>query len=220
MTRGIFTILAAASGCSVTQVQAGPITYTITTTATGTLGASPFTNAGVTLTLAGNTSAVMAGPGSLNNFLVNPGTATVNIAGLGTATLTGSIEILSTFNSLLSGQSAVVIGQLDNPGGTSVTGILWTFSPTFLGYQLQTPLGPVSGSGGVANQGPADGFFSTTAGNLQFAAGQGGGAGRSSFIAAAVPEPETQALAIIGLAAMIGTRLFKRSDSASESSRS
>jgi hypothetical protein len=58
MTRVVFTILAAALFCSFTQVQASPITYTITTTATGTLGASPFTDAAITLTLTGNTSAV------------------------------------------------------------------------------------------------------------------------------------------------------------------
>jgi len=187
------------------RLQAATITYTITTTATGTLGASSFTNASVTLALTGNTSAVTAGPGSLSAFLINPGTATLTIGGLGSATLTDSVEIVSSFNSTLGGLSAVVIVDTTNGGPADPTGILWTNSPAFLGYNLATALGPVSGTGSVANKGPADGFFSTTAGNLQFAAGQGGvvGAptGTSAFTAVTTPEPGTLALAVVGVVA-------------------
>jgi hypothetical protein len=87
---------------------------------------------------------------------------------------------------------------------------LWTISPTFFGYNLQTALGPVSGTGSVANNGPADGFFPTTAGNLQFAAGQGGGVGTSTFGAITTPEPGTLVLFGSGLAAVFGRRRYKR----------
>jgi hypothetical protein len=146
----------------------------------------------------------------LNNYLINPGAATVNIAGLGTAALTDSIEVLSSFDTLLMGSAVVVIAQLDNPSGDSVTGLLWTISPTLAGYNLQTALGPVSGTGSVANQGPTDGFFPTTAGNLQFAAGQGGGAGTSTFTAVATPEPGTLVLLGSGLPAVFARRRYKR----------
>ncbi len=197
--------------CSISsiQVQAGPITYTITTTATGTLGASPFTNAAVNLTLTGSTSAVAFGPSPLNDFLTDPGTATINIAGLGSATLTGSIEILSSFNTLFNGSSAVVIGEKNNVAGTDVSGILWTFSPALFGYNLQSALGPISGTGSVANGGPADGFFTTTAGNLQFAAGQGRGAGSSTFTAGTVPEPASWILMLGGVAALVAVRRLR-----------
>jgi hypothetical protein len=118
MTRVIFTILAAALFCSVTQVQGSLITYSLSATATGTLGGAPFTNALVTVTLTGNTSNVVDGPAPFNNYLVDSGAATVSIAGLGTATFTDSIEIVSTFNDLtLLGVPAVFIAQFDNPAG-------------------------------------------------------------------------------------------------------
>ena len=63
MTRSVFTILAAVLFCSVTQVKATPIVYSLTTTATGTLGASSFTNAAVTVTFTGDTANVAAADG-------------------------------------------------------------------------------------------------------------------------------------------------------------
>lgn len=187
------------------RLDASPITYTISTTATGTLGASTFTNASVTLSLTGDTSAVTAGPGSFSSFLIDPGTATLTIGGLGSAALTDSVEIASSFNSTLGGLSGVVILDTTNGGLANPTGILWTFSPAFLGYDLKTALGPVPGTGSVANQGPVDGFFSTTAGNLQFAAGQGGvvgsPTGTSSFTAVTTPEPGTLVLVVVGVVA-------------------
>jgi hypothetical protein len=194
------------------QGQASPITFTIATTATGTLGASQFTNASVTLTLKGDTSAVTAGPGLLSSYLIDSGTTTLTIGGLGSASFTDSIEIVSSFNSpTFFGQApTVVIVDTTNGGPGNPTGILQTISPTFLGYNLQSALGPVSGTGSVANQGPVDGFFSTTAGHLQFAAGQGGGAGTSTFTAVITPEPGTLAMIVVGLAVTWGRYRFKR----------
>jgi len=73
---------------------AGPITYTDMATASGTIGGTPFTNALVTVMLTGNTSNVAFGPVPFNAFLMNPGAATINIAGRGTATFTDLVEIL------------------------------------------------------------------------------------------------------------------------------
>src|SRR5580698_3875410 len=118
MTRLVLMIAAAVLLGSATRVpvQAAPITYSLTTTASGTLGASSFTNALVTVTLSGDTSSIMPGSGSITGLLVNPGTATVGIAGVGTATFTGSIGILSTFNNVsLFGGSGVIIGQFVGP---------------------------------------------------------------------------------------------------------
>ena len=191
------------------RLDASPITYSITTTATGTLGASIFTNASITLTLTGNTSGVTAGPGQLSVALINPGTATVTIGGLGSATITDSVEIVSDFNATLLGQPGVVIVDTTNGGPMDPTGILWTLSPTLLGYNLQTAIGPVAGTGGVANQGPVDGFFSTGRGNLQFAAGQGGGTGTSTFTASTVPEPGALALVVASFAMILCCRLSR-----------
>ena len=52
MTRALYTGAMALS-CSVAPVQADPITYNLASTVSGTLGASSFTNALVTVTLTG-----------------------------------------------------------------------------------------------------------------------------------------------------------------------
>src|SRR5580704_13107518 len=77
---------------------AAQITYVETTTATGSLGGTAFTNALVTVTLVGDTSNIALGPAPFGAFLVNPGSATIKIAGLPLATFTDLVEILGTFN--------------------------------------------------------------------------------------------------------------------------
>jgi hypothetical protein len=172
MTRLVLMIAAAVLLGSAIPAQAAPITYSLTTTASGTLGASSFTNALVTVTLSGDTSNIMPGSGSITGFLVNPGTATVGIAGVGTATFTGSIGILSTFNNVaVFGGSGIIIGQfvgpLNNP--SDLTGILTQQGPAFFGYNLQGLFGPVSGTGGSSAPDPTA-RFPTTGGILNFTA--------------------------------------------------
>jgi hypothetical protein len=194
-----FVMALAAIGFLSGTASADLIDYTLTTTATGTLGASAFTDATVTVNVLANTSNIVFGPSPFDSFLVNPGSATVTISGLGTSTLTGSIEILSTFDSFLSGQSGVIIAQLDNPAGTSVSGIVAEEGTAFFGYNLQGPFGPILGTGGAAS-GPAN-FFPTTRGNLHYTI-QPPILGPSTFTATLVPEPTSIVLlgsVVIGL---------------------
>jgi uncharacterized protein (TIGR03437 family) len=179
MTRLVLAIGAVALFCSITQVQATPITYTLTTTASGTLGASSFTNAAVTLTLTGDTSSVAAGSGSASGHLVNNVSATVNISGMGAATLTDSIVLISTFDTVFDGFYGVL--AVDNATGT---GILLQEGAIFHGYELG-PFGPVTGTGGVASGSSVPPVFPTTAGNLTWAVGQS--LGSSTFTAAVQP---------------------------------
>ena len=198
-----FVVVLAAIGILSGIASAAPIVYTLTTTATGTLGASTFTDASVTVTLTGDTSNIAFGPSPLNAFPVNPGSATIDISGLGTSTFTDSIEILSSFDTLVfGGVSAVVIAQLDNPSGDSVSGIALEEGPAFFGYSLQGPFGPISGSGG-AGSGPAN-IFPTTAGNLQYTIQPSDGP--STFTASLVPEPTSMMLLGAGLLGLIGIR--------------
>lgn len=204
MTRALFTILAATLSCSVTHVQASPITYSLATTVTGTLGASSFTNAPVTVTLTGDTANVTPGPVPFTDVLVNSGSATVNVSGLGTATFTDSIVIISTLNDIaLFGVPAVLI--LDN---TSGTGILLQTGSIFSTYDLRGPLGPLSGTGGVASGSSITPIFPTTAGNLTWAIGQP--SGTSTFTAVTTPEPGALVLLGSGLALVLARRRFKR----------
>jgi hypothetical protein len=177
---------------------AAPITYTLTTTATGTLGASPFTDALVSVTLTGDTSNVTAGPPPFTDVVVNPGSATVSVSGIGTGTFTDSIVIVDTLSdTTVLGGPAVLI--LDN---TSGTGILLQTGSVFTSYNLQSSLGPITGSGGVASGSHMTPIFPTTAGDLTWAVGQSLGA--STFTASTVPEPTSLTLFSVGLLGLTG----------------
>ncbi len=171
MIRRVLTIAAALFG----SMQAAPITYTLTSTASGTLGASTFTNATVTVTLSGDTSGITAGTGSFTGALLNAGNSSITIAGVGTATFTDPIVMVSTYNTLLSGVNAVII--LDNASGT---GILLQEGTVFSAYGLG-PLASVTGTGGVASGSHITPVFPTTKGNLTWAVGQS--LGTSTFTA-------------------------------------
>ena len=176
MTRVALAVAAVALCGSITQ--AAPITYTLTTTASGTLGASTFTNATVTVTFSADTSGITAGTGSFSGALINTGSGTVTIGSLGTATFTDPIVMISTYNAsitALGGMSAVIV--LDNATGT---GILLQAGPIFSGYGLG-PMAPVTGTGGVASGSHAVQVFPTTKGNMTWAVGQD--LGTSTFTA-------------------------------------
>jgi large repetitive protein len=174
-----FTILAALF-CSFAQVQAAPVSYSLTTTASGTLGGTSFTNAQVTVTLTGDTANVQPVPAPYADALENSGNATVNVAGFPTATFTDPIVIISTLNDTASpfGGPAVLI--LDNTTGT---GILFQTGSIFSTYDLRSSLGPLSGTGGVASGSHMTPIFPTTAGNFTWAIGQP--SGTSTFTAVA-----------------------------------
>jgi hypothetical protein len=164
----------------------------------------------VTVNLIGNTSNVTSAPAPFNQFLENPGTATINIAGVGTATFTDLVEILSTFNSPspspFNGQPTVIIATLDNPQGTSLTGVVFATNPAFLGYDLRTSIGPISGLGGDAS-GP-NGVHHTTMGDLFFANGIGQ-AQTATFTSSTVPEPTSLMLFSVGLLGLSGLCLLR-----------
>jgi hypothetical protein len=193
---------------------AGAITYTLTSTGTGTLGGVAFTDAVVTVTLVGDTSTVITSivvPPS--PWLFNPGTATVNVAGLGTATFTDSIGIFSTFNDptpTLFGVPVVAILDLSNPSDpSSGTGILGQAGPEFLGYDLVTPFGPGTGLGGPWSGSHVTPHFPTTVGDMTWAIGQALNPGASTFTAVATPEPGTLLLLVTGFA-FFGGRFRQR----------
>jgi hypothetical protein len=147
-----------------------PITYTATATLSGKIGSTSFTNAAVTVTLTGDTANVTVPPSPFpSTSLVNIGTATINIAGVGTATFTDPVEVFSRYTTPVgpSTQPLAIIATLDNPQGTSFTGVLAVFNSAFFGYNLQTSLGPISGPGNASGTDPFA-THNTTLGVLNF----------------------------------------------------
>jgi hypothetical protein len=168
--------------CSAALVQAGAITYTEQATATGTLGSSAFNSALVTITFVGDTTNVVCGGGFCYNAV---GTATVNVAGVGTAAFTS--DTYRAFDN----QGAIAVGIADESSGAS---ILDTYDSAFGTYDLTTAIGPVTDASFIR----PDVTFSTDLGgfNLQ-------SVGDSTFTATTgIPEPATLAPFGAGLAVL------------------
>ena len=170
-------------------VHAAPITYTVLSTGSGTLGSNSFSDAQVRVSFAGDTSNV-TGSGFYTN---NVGTGTVSIAGLGTATFLDSIYAFDN-------QGAIAAGIGDS---TAQGSILDTYHSAFGSYDLTTAIGPLSGGSFYRNYLG----YSTNLGVLSFSAMSSS----STFTAGAVPLPGAMWLfgpGLVGLAAV--RRQFKK----------
>jgi hypothetical protein len=172
------------------EARAAPVTYEFTATGSGSLGASTFTNAAFTLTSTADTSQVTSSGGV---FEVPDLTATVSVAGLGTATFT-----TPTIN--VDNQPLARAGFSDPIQNLA---ILFVDNSAFAGYDLTTSIGPLSGPPTI-NPGSA---FATTAGNFVLDS-----VSPATFQATVQAAPEPSALALFGLGAagLAGWRWRKR----------
>jgi len=172
--------------CGATQAKAGSITYTVQDTASGTLGASSFTDALVTVSFTGNTANVYGGSGF---WQIDLGTASVNIAGTGSALFTDAMFVFDN-------QGAVAAGIGDNNCIGCKASVLDTYNSAFGSYDLMSAIGPLSG--GVYFR--PDLSYGTDAGLLHFS----DAGGTSSFKAVVTPEPATFTLlaSLLGMAAL------------------
>jgi hypothetical protein len=174
---------------------ADPITYTETSIASGSLGGTTFTDALITLTLIGDTTGVVQPlPDELPDFRYNPGTATITIAGLGTATIFNGTAIFFPvipgeipLPSFGIGQGLVVDGHF--------TGILGIGSDSLAGYDLQSSFGPFSaaGSAGATEPNGSPHFYATSSGNLMLTGGE-----NVTLTVTTTSVPEPASLSLIG----------------------
>lgn len=176
---------------------ADQITYEISGMASGTIGSNTFTNATVKFTGTGNTANVT----SLfsGGLFANPfDTFTVNIGGVGTATITDPSEIWAVptpgFDSIP--VPIVVIGRIDKPPALdSITGLGIVGSDALAGYEGTTGIGPITSEGGIgfpACGGPTeDPCVHTSLGLLSFTTNLSTNpTGEATFVATLAPVPE------------------------------
>jgi hypothetical protein len=122
---------------SVATAQADFITYTESATATGALGSSSFTDALVTLTVVGNpfTPGLCTG---VPNCTVNAGVISVDVSGVGTATLTDAHQ------GVIRADGALPAGGMAD--FTANRPVIYTESPVFATYNITESIGPITGT--------------------------------------------------------------------------
>jgi hypothetical protein len=157
---------------------ANQITYTLSGTGSGTLGADQFSDASFLITSIADTSGISETDGV---FSVRDSIATVFVSGLGTATFND--QTLNADNTALSATGISTYGA-----------ILWLNSPTFANYDLGSSLDPVAGT-------PFGNFgmgFSTTAGNFTLSS-----VSSLTFQAEMTPEPSILWIFSMGLVVLL-----------------
>jgi hypothetical protein len=185
IARGLVT--ATVFGLTVGVANGGSVlTYTVSGTATsGQLGTASFTNAFVTFTVIADTSNIVSlvshPSGDIIGFAAPATSATVNVAGIGTATITSPIIEAYVFQDNIQAGIGATTNPLENfadLGGLRL--------PEIATYDLTVPIGPLSGTGIIGGT-----IVQTTLGQLYIPSGD------PSLVtfAATVPEPSTLVLA-------------------------
>jgi hypothetical protein len=205
VVRRVRAISACALLLASTFALAAPITYTFTGTGTGTVGATPFTNAAYTITLNADTTNITSFGVTFQNVASS---ATMTIAGIGTATITPSVGVFDNQgNSTIGFQNFSTF--LDQEDGTNAA---------FATYALSTNIGPISGLvatalGQFVNLPSSLGPITLSASNpFTFQAALGGAPPPPPPVATSVPTLSEYSLLLLALlmALFAGLRLSRQ----------
>jgi hypothetical protein len=160
------------------HASASPVTYTVISTASGSLGGTPFTDQQVTFTTTADTANVIAPPGFPALVLGTP--PAIQVTGFAPTTATDQFWVFCN-------QSDPRAGLYSSTNGAF---IIYNDSAAFAGYDLTTSIGPVSGVPTINNGVTAP----TAAGLFTFTS-----MSAVSFQAVVVPEPATLTLLAFSL---------------------
>lgn len=190
----------------VAPAEAIPITYTESATVSGSLGGVAFSDALMTITLTGDTANVM--PYSpLPSILLNVGTATVTIAGLGAATFNNP----NGYTAIAVPPGVVVevstptfaIAQFDGPAlSDGFTHIVGLEDSTLKDYGLASAFGPIAATG-LPFLGSEK--YGTTRGDLVLTSGSD-----TVTFTATIPEPSSLSLFGLGALALLSALRWRK----------
>jgi len=171
-------------------LSASSITYTETFTGSGSLGGTSFTGQLISLTMTTDTSLIT----TQNGDYLQQGSASVNISGLGTATFTDHLTVVSNPNFGDGGFSDYV---------TSVP-VAFVINNIFGTYNLASPLAPTSGP---LNNSQEDETFTTSKGAFTVDNPTGNGTFQATT---AVPEPGQMLALGASLSGLLAVRWKRR----------
>jgi hypothetical protein len=192
----ILAVLAAVAAWLVAaQAPAGTITVTQTGTASGTIGATQFTNADFTITLVGDTNnRTVLNQGQMSGYQIPDDSASISIQDVGVFQILSPTNMFNNTEFGAAGLTLTNVEDLYDEASSSV----------FSSWNMLTSFGPISDTAYLLQQYDPWSQVQTTGGEIQFTMSETPSVYEASVTP--VPEPDTPALlcaAFLGLGGLL-----------------